>query len=251
MTPGLPIMKLRLLWVFQSHVGTFAVRASNGPAFEHALLTCDSGQLPSGPFAIWTEPMMGDYEEACYRAWGIVRNPYHTLTGEMALHLMLSLTTPEKVLRLVAPDQCPPPFDPANITITPIRNPNETMTSHTPCPHCGCDLLWSDDRGAHCDGCDDFDPADTTITPIIMTPKPTQEPRTIQHDGKTYRLHQKARQISADPPFSEGPFYSLAGVDPQDWAFLPDSRFLAGLSETPSFMHCMQQRAAVATPRPA
>lgn len=28
----------------------------------------------------------------------------------------------------------------------------------SPCPHCGSDLLWSEDRGAHCDGCDDFDP---------------------------------------------------------------------------------------------
>lgn len=26
------------------------------------------------------------------------------------------------------------------------------------CPHCGSGLLWGDDRGAHCDGCDDFDP---------------------------------------------------------------------------------------------
>lgn len=26
------------------------------------------------------------------------------------------------------------------------------------CPHCGDTLLWSEDRGAHCDGCDDFDP---------------------------------------------------------------------------------------------
>lgn len=26
------------------------------------------------------------------------------------------------------------------------------------CPHCNSGLLWSEDRGAHCDGCDDFDP---------------------------------------------------------------------------------------------
>ena len=26
------------------------------------------------------------------------------------------------------------------------------------CPHCGDVLLWSEDRGAHCDGCDDFNP---------------------------------------------------------------------------------------------
>lgn len=26
------------------------------------------------------------------------------------------------------------------------------------CPHCKSGLLWSEDRGPHCDGCDDFDP---------------------------------------------------------------------------------------------
>jgi len=25
------------------------------------------------------------------------------------------------------------------------------------CPHCGSKLLWSEDRGAHCDGCDEFE----------------------------------------------------------------------------------------------
>jgi len=28
------------------------------------------------------------------------------------------------------------------------------------CKHCGSDLLWSEDRGAHCDGCDEFDTED-------------------------------------------------------------------------------------------
>lgn len=36
---------------------------------------------------------------------------------------------------------------PANIT---DRNPKMK------CPHCNSELLWSDDRGAHCDGCDEF-----------------------------------------------------------------------------------------------
>ena len=27
------------------------------------------------------------------------------------------------------------------------------------CPHCNSILLFSEDRGAHCDGCDDFDPS--------------------------------------------------------------------------------------------
>ena len=25
------------------------------------------------------------------------------------------------------------------------------------CPHCESKLLWSEDRGAHCDGCDEFE----------------------------------------------------------------------------------------------
>ena len=32
------------------------------------------------------------------------------------------------------------------------------MSDKIKCPHCGDTLLWSDDRGAHCDGCDAFDP---------------------------------------------------------------------------------------------
>lgn len=26
------------------------------------------------------------------------------------------------------------------------------------CPHCGSGLLWSEDRGAHCDGCEHYNP---------------------------------------------------------------------------------------------
>lgn len=29
-----------------------------------------------------------------------------------------------------------------------------------PCPHCGSELLFSEDRGLHCDGCDDLTVAD-------------------------------------------------------------------------------------------
>ncbi len=35
----------------------------------------------------------------------------------------------------------------------------EGLTPHEiRCPHCKSGLLWSEDRGPHCDGCDDFDP---------------------------------------------------------------------------------------------
>lgn len=31
------------------------------------------------------------------------------------------------------------------------------------CPHCQSRLLWSEDRGAHCDGCDDFDESSLAV----------------------------------------------------------------------------------------
>lgn len=30
------------------------------------------------------------------------------------------------------------------------------MSDKNKCPHCGAGLLWSEDRGPHCDGCDEF-----------------------------------------------------------------------------------------------
>lgn len=37
----------------------------------------------------------------------------------------------------------------------PAGSPGAAVSA---CPHCGSGLLWSEDRGAHCDGCDEFDP---------------------------------------------------------------------------------------------
>lgn len=37
------------------------------------------------------------------------------------------------------------------------------------CPHCGSTLMWSEDRGANCDGCDEFNP-ETDIQPASETP---------------------------------------------------------------------------------
>jgi hypothetical protein len=203
------ITKLSVAWCFNTRVGMFSVRSENGPVLERALKNHDSSELPAGPFAIWCEPQVSDYEAACYRAWGIVRNRFQVLTGEMALHLMLGLTTPSKILKLVAPDQLPPDLDMSRVTCTPILNPNETK------------------------------------------PMTQYQPETLQHDGQTYRLVTPARRVSEFPQTTEGPFYSREGVDPQDWAFMPDARFLAGLSgQVPSFMHTIQQRQNPTSPRP-
>lgn len=50
----------------------------------------------------------------------------------------------------------PPAPDPWDVFAAP-----EAVTSEPPmkCQHCGSGLLWSEDRGAHCDGCDDFNEA--------------------------------------------------------------------------------------------
>ena len=76
------------------------------------------------------------------------------------------------------------------------------------------------------------------------------QPTTVVCAGVTYTLVSPFRAITEDPPVSEGPFYGRPGVDPRDWAFTPDARFLGGLCTEPSFMHCIQQCAAPSTPRP-
>jgi len=43
------------------------------------------------------------------------------------------------------------------------------------CPHCGSALLWSEDRGAHCDGCADFDPE--TDLPNAALTDPAAKPK--------------------------------------------------------------------------
>ena len=44
------------------------------------------------------------------------------------------------------------------------------------CPHCGSGLLWSEDRGAHCDGCEDYDAAreDAAMTMELGPPISTE-----------------------------------------------------------------------------
>ena len=49
----------------------------------------------------------------------------------------------------------------AEVCEFPVQCHFETELVKTPaikCPHCGDSLLWSEDRGAHCDGCEEFDP---------------------------------------------------------------------------------------------
>lgn len=38
------------------------------------------------------------------------------------------------------------------------------------CPHCGSTLLWGEDRGAHCDGCDLFDP-EVDLAAWVVSPR--------------------------------------------------------------------------------
>src|SRR5574343_127483 len=45
-------------------------------------------------------------------------------------------------------------------------------TERVHCPHCKMVILWSEDRGAHCDGCDNFDPeADLPNANLSDAPK--------------------------------------------------------------------------------
>jgi hypothetical protein len=74
------------------------------------------------------------------------------------------------------------------------------------------------------------------------------QPKIIKHSGHIYRLFSPLKYI--DGSITEGPFYSRRGVNPKDWAYMPDVAFLLGIVATPSTMHCIQQAANPATPYP-
>lgn len=82
-----------------------------------------------------------------------------------------------------------------------------------------------------------------------QVPMKTHEPRLIRFDSKVYTLVQK--QVRNADGTGSGPFYAREDTDPADWAFMPDLRFLAGLSDEPSFMRVVQQRHVPQTARPA
>lgn len=50
------------------------------------------------------------------------------------------------------------------------------------CPHCQSTLLWSEDRGAHCDGCDEF-------TETSLEQQPAQPMKTEEATVTTYTTH--------------------------------------------------------------
>ncbi len=101
---------------------------------------------------------------------------------------------------------------------------------------------------------------DNAPQPVPDRLAPKRQPRTIAFEGRTYTLAEPWRHLPdperpeaplLDSPFNSGPFYSLPDVAPDDWLFMPDSAFLMGQGgNSPSSMHCVQQRAAVATARP-
>lgn len=97
-----------------------------------------------------------------------------------------------------------------------------------PCPHCGSTLLWSEDRGAHCDGCDDFDP-ETDLPPQMTPPIPIprellerltqaakeRRERFEQANGDFMRLNEVLNGMDADIRAAEELLKPAAPTDPQ------------------------------------
>lgn len=84
-------------------------------------------------------------------------------THEAMLTLQADIRLGDEILKQAAPA----PSDPGLAETPKIR-----------CPHCQSIVLWSEDRGAHCDGCDDFDP-ETDLPPTTFPP--TQQPEQYNH----------------------------------------------------------------------
>lgn len=70
------------------------------------------------------------------------------------------------------------------------------------------------------------------------------QPKTITSNGVTYRRISKERVVkrasSKGPRITEGPFYEIPGVNPQDWAVMPELGFLKGLIKENPLMHVIQ-----------
>ena len=73
-------------------------------------------------------------------------------------------------------------------------------------------------------------------------------PNNLTVDGVEYELATSYETFGNGR--SIGPFYSRAGVDGNDWQFMPDITFTAGIADVPTIMHCIQMRAQVSSPRP-
>lgn len=81
-----------------------------------------------------------------------------------------------------------------------------------------------------------------------MSEPKINQPETIRFNRRKYTLISPLRKI--DDAITEGPFYRRAGVNPEDWAFMPDVSFLIGRTEKPAFMHCIQQSPTPKSKRP-
>jgi len=74
------------------------------------------------------------------------------------------------------------------------------------------------------------------------TKTPNHLLKRVLFEGTRYNLVVPYRAVSEDPPLSEGPFYAPGRTRNPEFGFLPDARFLAGLTKEPSAMHRVQLR---------
>ncbi len=102
----------------------FSYKKQYREAFERALKSRDPEDLPisrnQNQDMVWIERIKSDHEMWCYGDH-VIRNPYHVISFRQAFDFITGLIDESGLLKLVAPEQSLPPYDPANTTITPIQ----------------------------------------------------------------------------------------------------------------------------------
>ena len=71
------------------------------------------------------------------------------------------------------------------------------------CPHCGSPILWSEDRGAHCDGCDEYEPH-----PVPLSFSPFVQRYSVVSDGFEYTVWDNEKKCDLFPTKSGNRDYS-------------------------------------------
>lgn len=91
----------------------------------------------------------------------------------------------------------------------------ETTGSALLCPHCKAGLLWNEDRGAHCDGCDDFVEYERPTHPGVWSRLPRTQlvMVTIQPWGMCAMWPRRnSWQVEKFPPHLRGGWYEPNGA---------------------------------------
>jgi len=102
----------------------------------------------------------------------------------------------------------------------------QTPAAPVLCPHCGSTILWSEDRGAHCDGCDELHPND--IAHLAQPAAPVEdEPRNGDEDtmGDMKAVWERGHAVDLFSGMGEDEWFTRTKADKMPMFYSPVSHY--------------------------